>query len=254
MKLTIDKEAKILTIEDKGKRDEIDLYSKEAFELLSHEWLRLGWNQKYSYTFSWLGRPVIQIPDDMIRIQEVIYKLQPDVIIELGVAHGGFSIFLASLCKLLDKGKVISVDIDIRPHNRKALDEHPLRSLLTLIQGSSVSCETVKQVKSYIKNEDKVLVFLDSNHTKNHVSQELELYSPLVSSGSYLIVADGFMESLTDVPRGKKEWREDNPIKAVQEFLEKRDDFFLEVPKWGFNESNLAVNITYWSSGWLKRR
>src|SRR5437667_12188042 len=118
MKLTIDSEKAVLVKEDSGSIQSVPLYSKEAFELVSHAWLVLGWSQKYSYTFTWMGRPIIQIPEDLLRVQEVVYRLRPDVIVETGVAHGGSLIFYASLCKLLGKGRVVGVDVEIRPHNR----------------------------------------------------------------------------------------------------------------------------------------
>jgi len=124
MKLTIDTTAKVLIQEVEGKSRTINLYSKEAFELISHQWLKIGWNQKYSYTFTWMGRPIIQLPEDMIRAQEVIFRVKPDAIIETGVAHGGSLIFYASLCKIMGRGRVIGVDIEIRPHNRRAIEEH----------------------------------------------------------------------------------------------------------------------------------
>lgn len=127
MKLTIDTDAKILSVEAEGNHRQVALYSDEAFELISHQWLKVSWNQKYSYTFTWMGRPIIQISDDLLRIQEVIYRVKPDVIIETGVAHGGSLIFCASLFKAMGRGRVIGVDIEIRPHNRKARELNSLR-------------------------------------------------------------------------------------------------------------------------------
>ena len=125
MKLILDCTEGTLAIENAGERRTLGMYTKEAFELLSHQWVKLGWNQKYSHTFSWMGRPIIQLSEDMVRIQEVIYCIKPDVIIETGVAHGGSLIFYASLCKVMGQGRVIGIDTEIRPHNRKALEAHP---------------------------------------------------------------------------------------------------------------------------------
>src|SRR5690349_8892278 len=124
MKLTLDTDAKTLIVDEDGHSTTLDLYSKQAFEALSRQWVRVGWNQKYQYTFSWMGRPVIQLPEDMIRMQEAIHRLQPDVIIETGVAHGGSLVFYASLCKAMDKGRVVGIDIEIRAHNRTAIEAH----------------------------------------------------------------------------------------------------------------------------------
>ena len=136
MKLIIDPEARKLVHETSSETHIFDLYSREAFELISMQWVRVGWNQKYPYTFSWMGRPIIQLPEDMIRIQEVIYRVKPDVIIETGVAHGGSLIYYASLCKAMENGRVIGIDIEIRPRNRKAIEYHELSSYLRLIEGS----------------------------------------------------------------------------------------------------------------------
>src|SRR5512144_2490024 len=133
MKLVIDTDAKTLTREEDGTSETLPLYSRRAFELLSDEWVRVGWNEKYPYTFSWFGRPVIQLPEDMIRAQEAIWRVRPDVIVETGVAHGGSLVFYATLLKAMGAGRVVGVDIDIRPHNRKAIEAHPLFPLITLV-------------------------------------------------------------------------------------------------------------------------
>jgi cephalosporin hydroxylase len=254
MKLTIDTTAKLLIQEVNGKSHKIDLYSREAFEILSHQWLKVGWNQKYTYTFTWMGRPIIQLPEDMIRIQEIIYKIKPDVIIETGIAHGGSLIFYASLCKVLGKGRVIGIDIEIRPHNRKAIESHELFPLITLIEGSSTSPEIINHVKSLIKSKETVLVILDSCHSKNHVLDELEKYSSLVTPGSYIVATDGIMKDLYDVPRGKLEWKWDNPVEAVVEFVSKHPEFVMEEPKWDFNESELNKHVTHWPCAFLRRK
>jgi cephalosporin hydroxylase len=254
MKLIIDIAAKILIEEIDGKSRTVDLYSREAFELISHQWLKVGWNQKYSYTFTWLGRPIIQLPEDIIRIQELIYRIKPDVIIETGIAHGGSLIYYASLCKLMEKGRVIGIDIEIRPHNRKAIESHELFSYVTLIEGSSTSPEIINRVKSLIKSKETVLVILDSCHSKKHVLDELKKYSSLVTPGSYIVATDGIMKDLDDVPRGNPEWKWDNPVSAVVEFASKHPEFVVEQPPWPFNESELSANVTHWPGAWLRRR
>ena len=254
MKLIIDTDSQTLVTEDNGQRTSVNLYSKAAFELMSRQWLKVGWNQKYPYTFSWLGRPIIQIPEDIIRVQEVIYQVKPDVIVETGIAHGGSLIFYASLCKAMDRGRVIGVDIEIRPHNRRAIEAHELFPLISLIEGSSVAPEVVAQVRAQIRSGESVLIILDSNHTKQHVQQELEAYHALVTPGSYLIATDGSMRDLYDVPRGKPEWQWDNPAAAAIEFAQQHPEFMLEQPAWPFNESELSENITHWPDAWLRRR
>jgi len=249
VKIIIDTNKQTLQHED----ETLDLYSKEAFDVLSQKWVELGWNQKYTYTFTWCGRPIIQLPEDMIRMQEVIYQLQPDVIVETGVAHGGSLIFSASLCKVMGKGRVIGVDIEIRPHNRKAIEEHPLSSYITLIEGDSISEEIVSRVKEQILPGETVLVILDSNHSKPHVLGELQAYQSLVTKGSYIVATDGVMEWVADVPRGESNWKECNPMRAVEEFLQSTDSFIEEQPTWQFNEGLHSTNVTHWPKAWLKR-
>jgi cephalosporin hydroxylase len=254
MKLTIDTDTRTLTIQDENATRTIDLYSDEAFMLISRQWVKVGWNQKYSYTFSWLGRPIIQLPEDMLRVQEVIFALQPDVIVETGVAHGGSLVFYASLCHAMGQGRVIGIDIEIRTQNRVALEQHKLSSYITLIEGSSTSNIVLDQVRANLKTYERVLVILDSNHSYQHVMDELSCYADLVSSGSYLLVADGIMRDLGDVPRGQPNWLHDNPVQAALDFAAEHPEFVLEQPGWQFNESTLRDNITYYPCGWLRKR
>jgi len=253
MKLTLDTEARTMTLDDSGSSRTIDLYSKEAFEELSRQWVRVGWNEKYLYSFTWLGRPIIQLPEDMLRMQEVIFRLKPDVIVETGVAHGGSLVLYASLCKLIGKGRVVGVDIEIRPHNRKAIEEHPLFEYITLIEGSSTATEVLEQVGAHVSPGQSVLVILDSNHTYAHVLAELEAYSKWVTPGSYIVATDGVMLDLEDVPRGGAGWADDNPARAARDFAAKHPEFVIEQPEWLFNESALDKNITHWPDAWLKR-
>lgn len=254
MKLTIDTDQKTLVCESTAGREELPLYSDRAFGLIAEQWVKVGWNQRYSYTFSWFGRPVIQLPEDMVRTQEVIYRVQPDIILETGVAHGGSLIYYASLCKALGKGRVIGIDIEIRPPNRQAIEEHALASLITLIEGGSTAPETVARAKSLINPGEKVLVLLDSNHTRQHVLDELDAYHDLVSPGSYIVATDGIMKELGDVPRGHADWIRDNPTDAAIEFVVRHPEFVIEQPAWPFNESGLTRNLTHWPGAWLRRR
>jgi cephalosporin hydroxylase len=253
MKITIDTDEKTLSTLDGDTTKTLPLYSKEAFETLSKYWVKVGWNQKYVYTFSWFGRPVIQLPEDMIRMQEVIYKLQPDIIIETGVAHGGSLVFYASLMQAMDKGRVIGIDIEIRPHNRRALEAHPLFHRIELVEGSSTDKNIVADVKGMVKANETVLVILDSNHTYEHVFNELKSYSSLVPVGSYIVATDGVMQDLSDVPRGEPNWELDNPTRAAADFVKIDERFEIVQPEWPFNESELTDNITHWPGAWLKR-
>jgi len=254
MRFEIDTDKNTLKISGADTQDNtLTLYSKEAFEALSDLWVKVGWSLKYPYTFSWMGRPVIQLPEDMIRMQEVIHALKPDYIVETGVAHGGSLIFYASLCEAMHHGHIIGIDIEIRPRNREAIEAHPLAKRITLVEGSSVALETVAHVKGLIPPGAKVLVILDSNHTREHVAKELEAYHDIVPVGSYVVATDGVMMMVHDTPRGAPQWKEDNPTQAAVDFARQHPNFVIEQPPWLFNESELSSNITHWPGAWLKR-
>jgi cephalosporin hydroxylase len=254
VKLTIDNDNDLLIVEDAGETRSMDLYSREAFDLASLEWVRLGWQMKYPYTFAWMGRPVIQLPEDMLRTQEVIYRLKPDVIVETGIAHGGSLIFYASLCKAMGKGHIVGIDIEIRPHNREAIEAHELYEYITMIEGDSSAPEIVSQVDAAVGDAKTVLVILDSNHTREHVAKELAAYHHLVTPGSYIVATDGVMKWVYDGPRGEKEWKDDNPATAAHDFVAEHPEFVIEQPEWPFNESELGTNITHWPDAWIKRK
>jgi len=253
MKITIDSEEQTIT-DETGKTT--PLYSTEGFEAVSNLWLKVGWNQKHVYTFSWMGRPIIQLPEDMVRAQEAIFEVKPTVIVETGIAHGGSLIYNAGILKTMGiDGRIIGVDIEIRPHNREAIEEHFLFPYITLIEGSSVDPGIVGQVEREIGPDDRVMVFLDSNHTKAHVLAELEAYCGMVTPGSYIVATDGIMLTVHDVPRAGENWDKDNPVGAVHEFLRTHPEFELKEPEWPFNESELARNInTHWNEAWLRRK
>ncbi len=254
MKLVADTDNKSLVVTENGQARTIPLYTREAFELISDLWVKVGWSMQHTYTFTWLGRPLIQLPEDVLRMQEVIFQMKPDFIVETGVAHGGSLVFYASLFEAMGPGQVIGVDIEIRPHNRQAIEAHPLFKRIELIEGSSTAPEIVAEVKSRIPSGAKVLVILDSNHTKAHVAAELDCYHDLVSPGSYIVATDGVMSLVHDAPRGKPSWDEDNPIEAAKEFAAKHPEFVIEQPPWLFNESTLGRNVTHWPGAWLKRK
>lgn len=257
MKIEIDEEAGIVVGYDTDGRERSrhPLGSAEGFALASRAWLRAGWDAKHVYSFTWMGRPIIQLPEDMIRLQEVVHSVRPDVIVEMGIAHGGSAVFFASLCHLMGKGRVVAADIEIRPHNRAALEDHPMKSLITLIEGDSTEPATIEAVKRAVGPEPgAVLVFLDSNHTRDHVLKELEAYAPLVTNGSFCIVCDGIMKEVAGAPRTKPEWAEDNPVSAVETFLAAHPEFELAPPAFAFNEGSVAAPVTYWPFSHLKRR
>ena len=240
---------------------EIELYSKEGFKILSELWLKVGWDQKYQYGFSWLGRPIIQLPDDMIRFQELIWKLKPTIIIETGIAHGGSLIYSASLLNLIGNpnSKVIGVDIEIREHNKIEILNHPLSSKINMIEGSSTDDQIISNLEKSINFDDIVLVALDSCHDYHHVLEELRLYSKLVSINSYIICTDGIQKFLKDTPRSIKEyndsitWDKNNPLNAIYDFINENDNFIIEEPNFPFNESDIDFRITHWPSAFLKK-
>jgi len=236
-----------------GTREEYHIGSAEAFALLSRLWLRSGWDNKYVYSFTWMGRPIIQLPEDMIRLQEVIYSVQPDVIIETGVAHGGSLIFYASLCKALGKGRVVGVDVEIRPHNRKAIEAHSLSSFITLIEGNSIDPSIVQEVAAQVRPAERTIVLLDSCHTKEHVLGELNAYATLVSLGSYIVAMDGIMEDVAGAPRTAPDWKWNNPRQAALEFVAANPEFIIEEPPFLFNEGSVTERVTYWPSAFIKR-
>jgi cephalosporin hydroxylase len=256
MKLIIDMaEGKVEVTDPAGPSRVYPLASPEGFAAVSRAWLRAGWDAKYVYSFSWLGRPVIQLPDDLMRIQEAVHLVRPDVIVETGVAHGGSLIFYATLCKALGRGRVVGVEVALRPANRESIQAHPLADLVTLLDGSSVDPATADQVARLIAPGERVLVILDSAHTKEHVAAELALYTPLVSVGSYIVVTDGIMKDLQGAPRSKPDWDWNNPCAAAQDFLADNPAFALETPPLPFDESMglSGTMVTYWPGAWLKR-
>lgn len=219
---------------------------------------------KYSYNFAWLGRPIIQYPQDMVAMQELIWQIKPDLIIETGIAHGGSLIFSASMLALLDmseaiengetldpkasKRKVLGVDIDIRSHNRIAIEAHPMASRIEMIQGSSIAPEIIEQVRSVASRYSRVLVCLDSNHTHNHVLAELEAYAPLASIGSYCVVFDTVVEDLPGDMFPDRPWGPgDNPKTAVWSYIESHPEFVID------NSIHDKLLITVAPDGYLKR-
>lgn len=254
MRITIDTDKRLLLIEGSGAPRALDLYSPQAFEIISNEWLKLGFTQKYSYSFSWFGRPVIQLPEDLMTLQEIFFRVRPTLVIETGVAHGGSLLFFASLCKLQGAGRVIGVDISLRPQNREAIEQHALAPLVSLIEGSSIDPAVAAKVREIVQPQDRVLVFLDSDHSADHVLAELRAYAPLVSPGSYAVVCDSLMREMSGLPGGQSEWLHDNPGAAIERFLAENGEFVREEPARGFDESAVRARASYWSGGWLRRR
>jgi cephalosporin hydroxylase len=255
VKLTIDTELGILSVVDGDHGVDLDLYSTEGFAELSKVWTISSWAAKYSYGFTWLGRPIIQLPEDLVRSQELVWTTKPDVIIETGIAHGGSLIFWASLFESMrTNGRVIGVDIEIRPHNRVAIENHHLMDRITLIEADSVAESTLELVRTHIKFGDRVMVVLDSDHSRGHVLKELIAYAPLVSVGQFLVATDGVMRDLTDIETVPETWADDNPVRAVEDFLKTSSDFVLEqrFPQ-AFCESAVLPQLTYWPSSLLKR-
>lgn len=231
---------------------------------LTKAWMNFAQANKYSYQFDWLGRPIIQYPQDIVAMQELIWEIRPDLIIETGIAHGGSLIFSASMLAMLDMcdaievglafdpreshRKVLGVDIDIRAHNRAAIEAHPMSSRISMIQGSSVAPETIAQVAEFSKAYKRVLVCLDSNHTHDHVLSELEAYAPMTSVGSYCVVFDTVVEDMPKEMFPDRPWGPgDNPKTAVMEYLKTHKEFEID------HVLDHKLQISVAPSGFLKR-
>ena len=250
---------------DKEVINRVTSYAGEvAFKESAARFLRESVGPKYSYNFSWQGRPIIQYPQDIVAMQELIWRVKPDLIVETGIAHGGSLVFSASMLALLDmyeaieagrtldparsSRKVVAVDIDIRAHNRAAIEAHPLASMITMIQGSSVASEVVEQVRSLAAGYGRVLVCLDSNHTHDHVLAELEAYAPLVTPGSYCVVFDTLIEDMPADAYPERPWGPgNNPKTAVWEYLKQHPEFEID------RHIHEKLMITVAEDGFLKR-
>lgn len=225
----------------------------EPLKTCSREWIDRVAEHKYTYNFRWLGRPVIQLPQDLVAMQEIIWAVQPDLVIETGIAHGGSLIFWASMLELNAicggpaDAEVVGVDIDIRAHNRKAIEAHPLARRISMLEGSSVASEIVEAVKTRAQGRKRVMVCLDSNHTHAHVLAELEAYAPLTSVGSYCVVFDTIIEEMS-APFADRPWgRGDNPMTAVREYLASHPEFERDVQI----DHKLLISVA--PEGYLKR-
>lgn len=219
----------------------------EALKKDSKQWIRTGWTNKISYENTWFGIPVIQLPEDIVMMQELIFNVKPDIVIESGIAHGGSLIFYSSLLELLGNGKVIGVDIEIRKHNREAIEKHPMSKRIILIEGSSTDPVVIKKVAEQIDPGSTVLICLDSNHTKAHVLEELKAYSDFVTSGSYIVVFDTIMPDLVGLPGSQKSWDKDNPLEAIKEFLKTNSDFEID-------KEYDKLFVSYCPNGFLRRK
>ena len=221
---------------------------------LSKQWMKATADVQYGYNFNWMGRPIIQLPQDIMAMQELIFSIQPDLIIETGIAHGGSLIFSASMLELnaicggSQTAEVLGIDIDIRSHNREAIEAHPLFKRISMIQGSSIDSEIITQVREKAAGKQKILVCLDSNHTHNHVFAELEAYAPLTSVGSYCVVFDTVIEDMPDDLYENRAWGVgNNPKTATWEYLKTHPEF--EIDKTIPNK--LAITVA--PDGYLKR-
>jgi cephalosporin hydroxylase len=215
---------------------------------LSRLWIQNSGCHKYAYNFSWLGRPIIQLPQDIIAMQEIIWSVQPDLIIETGIAHGGSLIFSASMLELIGgEGEVLGIDIEIREHNRVEIENHPMYKRITMIEGSSTAEDVITQVYDFAKGKKRILICLDSMHTQDHVARELDIYSPLVTKNSYLVVYDTIIEDMPYEMFADRPWgRGNNPKTAVWEFLKNNDRFIID------KEIENKLQITVAPDGYLK--
>ena len=218
------------TFEARNRMMTADMADDQTLADATKEWLVRSYRYEYSYHFEWLGLPIIQYPQDMVALQEIIWRVRPDAIVETGIARGGSLIFSASLLELLGGDRVVvGIDIDIRRHNRKAVEEHPLAKRIVMLEGSSINEETVAAVRKTTAGKERILVILDSNHTHAHVLEELRLYSPMVKAGSYLVVFDTLIENMPDDFYPHRPWgKGDNAMTAVHAFLDTTDRFEID--------------------------
>ena len=221
--------------------------STKELEEAGLQWARVSEENRLSYEIDWLGVPVIQTPEDLILMQELIFKVQPDIIIETGIAHGGSLIYYASIMELLDKGKVVGVDIEIREHNRKVIEAHPLFKRIEMIEGDSVSEKTLQEVRKRIPKNSKAIVCLDSDHTKVHVLRELELYQEFVVPGCYIVVFDTNTSKLAELGVFDKKYINNGPKEAIDEFLKNNDNFEID-------EHYNKLYTSYTLNGFLRRK
>jgi cephalosporin hydroxylase len=241
-----------------------DLCESSELKKITANWFNEVIKHRYTYLFTSLGRPIIQFPQDMVAIHELIWETRPDLIIETGIAHGGSLIHSASMLAILDmcdaieakatidpsqsKRKVLGIDVDIRPHNRQAIESHPLASRIQMIEGSSISQEVIERVRSITHNYERVMVCLDSNHTHEHVLAELQAYAPLVSSGCYCVVFDTVVDDMPDDYFVNRPWGQgNNPKTAVHEYIKTAPDFSIDKNI----ESKLVITVA--PDGYLKK-
>lgn len=262
-RLEVDFDAATVTVHRKGDgawmtSDAIAFDDPRAYEAIATAWLRIAWDTKYQWSFSWFGRPVIQLPEDLMRAQELIYELQPDVIIETGVAHGGSLIFYATICKALGHGRVIGVELPRSPLEDRSgtILAHELADAVTIVKGDSIDPQVVERVYDQIDEDETVLLLLDSAHSKAHVLSELKHYTPLVKPGGYAIVQDGHMMELVarhNGPRTERDWPWNNPLAAVREFVDEHHGWRVVLPPIPFNEGVVDAGVTHWTGGWIRR-
>lgn len=237
----------IKQFENQRRREIAAMGRSKELQKLGLKFLIEASRKKYSYHFDWMGLPIIQFPQDMVAMQEIVWRVKPEVIIETGVARGGSLIFYASLLEMLGRGRVVGIDIDIREHNKKRILAHPLAKRITMIEGSSTDPVVLAEVARIAKGK-RTLVCFDSNHTGAHVAKELELYAPMVSKNSYLVVFDTVIEFLPKDLVANRPWKKgDNPLTAVKIFLKKNKNFAID------KEIENKLLITVAPSGYLKR-
>ncbi len=241
------------SFEAERKQNLADLGNDEALASHTSAWMSLAQEHRYSYNFDWLGLPIIQYPQDIVAMQEIVWRVQPNLIIETGIARGGSAIFYASLLELVETcggeaGRVLAIDVDIRPPNRQAIEAHPLSRRIEMIEGSSTDPAVVDRVRATAEGESRVLVCLDSNHTHDHVLAELRAYAPLVSVGSYAVVFDTLIEDLSSAAIGDRPWgKGNNPKTAVHAFLRETDGFEIDT------SIQTKLQVTVGMDGFLKR-
>ena len=236
-----------------GSRRTLAFDTPEAFEALSAAWLRCGRDVMHVHNFTWLGRPLIQLPEDLLRMQEFLWRTQPDVLVQTGVAHGGSLVFYASVLAALGHGRVVGVDLDIAANDRAAIEAHPMAPHIALIEGSSICPRTLAAVRTHIACAEQVVIVLDSDHAERRLDAELEAYAPLVPPGGQMVVRDGILANVAGGPHMDTVRACDGPGGAIDAFLAAHPEFAHEKPGWLSDQRSSRGRMTYWPRCFLRR-
>lgn len=247
MNIDAHSDAEIVVRTKDGIERSVELYSEKGVELLTALRMKQMAEFKTMYEPNLFGMRVIQVPNDLVAMQELVWRVRPGAIVELGIAHGGSLVMYAGLCELMGQGKVLGIDIEIRPENRSKVEAHEFSERIELLEQSSLDQGAYERASEFCKNTGENIIILDSNHSSRHVLQEMKMYSNLVSANGYLVVMDGAQALVSDIPRGKTKWKTDNPLTAIHKFLNDSEEFEIDPHFTRFGETSCP-------DGFLRRK